>query len=337
MTEKSYGGNDGIPKAKPIVKQEKTAPKIKKQKKDKKKTTSNNEMVNVNEKKAIRAGKILKEVKEYAKGFIVKDMPLLEIAEKIENKIIDLGGEPAFPTNLSMNEIAAHYTPIPNDGTLAKGLLKIDIGVHIDGWTADSAFSLDLEGKEENKKLIEAAEAGLAAAIKIINKDTPLNKIGEAIENAINEKGFNPIINLSGHGMDKYDLHCDITIPNFNDGRTAPIGTGLRAIEPFATSGNGKVHDGAKSTIYALINPKNTRSPIARQVLEFIAENYYTLPFCARWIVDEFGSKGMLGLRELERNGNLHHFDQLVETSGGVVAQAEHTLIIKDNKVIITT
>jgi len=101
-----------------------------------------------------KAGKIAKEAKEYAKSFIKKDMPLLEIAEKIENKIMELGGKMAFPTNLSINEIAAHYTPTYNDETKAHGLLKVDLGVHIDGWTADTAFSIDLENSEENKKFI---------------------------------------------------------------------------------------------------------------------------------------------------------------------------------------
>jgi len=83
-------------------------------------------------------------------------MPLLEIAEKIENKIIELGGKMAFPTNLSINNIAAHYTPSYDDKSLAHGLLKIDLGVHIDGWIADTAFSMDLEDSEENKKLIQS-------------------------------------------------------------------------------------------------------------------------------------------------------------------------------------
>ena len=93
---------------------------------------------------AIKAGKISAEVKKYARTIIKKGVLLVEIANKIEDKIIELGGEIAFPCNLSMDHIAAHYTPTYNDTTLASGLLKIDIGVHINGWTADTAFSLDL-------------------------------------------------------------------------------------------------------------------------------------------------------------------------------------------------
>ena len=87
--------------------------------------------------KLIEAGKIAKQIVEYAKSFIKKDMPLLEIAIKIDEKIISLKAKPAFPVNLSINEIAAHSTPSYNDETLAAGLLKVDIGVHIDGYVAD--------------------------------------------------------------------------------------------------------------------------------------------------------------------------------------------------------
>ena len=88
----------------------------------------------MNKEKILEAGKISVEVKKYARTFIKKDVPLLEIAEKIEAKIIELGGKMAFPTNLSINEIAAHYTPSHDDKSLAYGLLKIDLGVHVDGW-----------------------------------------------------------------------------------------------------------------------------------------------------------------------------------------------------------
>src|SRR3989339_331359 len=224
-----------------------------------------------------KAGKIAKEAKEYAKSFIKKDMPLLEIAEKIENKIMELGGKMAFPTNLSINEIAAHYTPTYNDETKAHGLLKVDLGVHIDGWTADTAFSIDLENSEENKKLIEASKKALDNAIKKAKENIRTSEIGKAISETIESYGFSPIINLSGHEMKQYELHTIIT-------------KGLYAIEPFASTGNGKIHDGKLSEIYMVINSKNVRSPIAREMLDFILEEYQTLPFCSRWLVKKFGT-----------------------------------------------
>jgi len=287
--------------------------------------------------KILQAGKIASQVSKFAKSIIKKDMPLLEIAEKIEEKIIELGGKSAFPTNLSINDIAAHYTPSHDDKILASGLLKIDFGVHVDGWIADTAFSLDLENSEENKKLIEASEKALENAIKIVNKNVKISEIGEVIHEAIQSYGFSPIINLSGHEMRQYDLHAGITIPNIDDKKNVLLEKGLYAIEPFATTGNGKVHDGKDSGIYMLINNKNVRSQIAREILKFIEEEYQTLPFCSRWIVKKFGTKALFGLKQLEENGNLHQFPQLVESGKGKVSQAEHTVLVEDGGVIVTT
>ena len=99
----------------------------------------------MNKEKVLKAGKIASEVREYARSFIKKDMLLIEIANKMEEKMFELGGKPAFPTCLSVNEIAAHATPAYNDSRIAEGILKIDFGVHIEGWIADTAFSIDLE------------------------------------------------------------------------------------------------------------------------------------------------------------------------------------------------
>ena len=287
--------------------------------------------------KILKAGKIASEVKKYARTIVKSGIPLYEIAEKIEEKIKEKGGKPAFPVNLSIDNIAAHYTPSNDDKTPAKGLLKIDLGVHIDGWIADTAFSIDLDNNEENKKLIEASEKALQNALKIAKKDCSLNEIGKTISDAIESSGFSPIINLSGHSMEKYRLHSGITVPNIEDNKNLKLKEGLYAIEPFATTGSGRVHDGKLSGIYELKNEKNVRSPIAREILEFIIKEYGTLPFCSRNLIKKFGTKALFGLKQLESNGNLHSYAQLVEIGGSKVSQAEETILVLKDKVIVTT
>ena len=293
----------------------------------------------MNREKILKAGKIAAEVKEYARSFIKKDMLLLEIAEKIEDKIVELGGKPAFPTSLAVDDIAAHSTPVNDDESKAKGILKIDLGVHVEGWMADTAFSLDLEDSEENKKMIEASEEALNEAIRAVkeNSEIGLNEIGKTIQDTIESRGFSPIANLSGHSMEPYDVHAGVTIPNVDNKNNMSLGEGLYAIEPFATNGNGRVHDGKPSGIYILINSKNVRSPVAREILKFVEEEYNTLPFCSRWIVKKFGTKAIFGLRQLEENENVHHFAQLVESGEGVVSHSEDTLLIEGGEVIVTT
>jgi methionyl aminopeptidase len=287
--------------------------------------------------KIIKAGKIAKETVEYAKTIVKKDVLLLEIAEKIEKKIIELGGKPAFPTNLSINEIAAHYTPSYDDKTLAYGLLKVDLGVHVNGWIADTAFSIDLENSEENKKLIEASEKALENAIKVFKKGATLGNIGKEIQNTIENYKATPIVNLSGHSMMKYDLHAGITIPNIDNKSDEEIKEGLFAIEPFATFGNGKIYDGKQSEIYIIVQRRAIRNPIAREILDFIEKEYETLPFCSRWILKKFGAKTLLGLKQLEQEGIIHRYEQLVEISHKPVSQSEHTILIEKDKEMVTT
>lgn len=284
-----------------------------------------------------QAGEIAKKAKTFAREIIKQKMLLVEIADKIEEFIIKEGGKPAFPVNLSINEIAAHSTPAYNDTEKAHGLLKVDIGVHIKGMIADTAFSIDLENSEENKKLIQTAESALKKAIETISLSTQLNKIGEAIEQEVTQKGFQPIRNLSGHSIAEYELHAGLTIPNHDNSQTASIEEGIYAIEPFVTSGAGFVINGRPSGIYEIRKEAPVRDSFAREVLKYIKEEFKTLPFCARQLHKEFGSRVVIALKQIEQAGILHDHPQLIERDRKPVAQAEHTVIITKNEKIVTT
>ena len=293
--------------------------------------------MNLNKEKILKAGKIASEVREFAREFIRKDTLLIEIANKMEEKIFSLGGKPAFPTCLSVDSIAAHATPAFNSEEAAHGILKIDFGVHIDGWIADTAFSIDLENSEENKKLIKASEKALESAIATIKNGIELREIGKNIQREIESFGFSPIINLCGHSVEHWILHAGISVPNFDNKSESKINEGLFAIEPFATNGNGKIHDGKPSGIFRLEDDRNPRSQIAREVLEYIIEEYNTLPFCSRWLVKKFGTKSLIALKQLEENGNIHSYAELIESSNGKVAQTEHTILVEKNEIVVTT
>lgn len=353
MTEKQYGGQTGRAsenKLRNIIENQKTTLSKKSVNKDKlpilKKDENHNPKTKISyQDKILKAGKIASEVREYIKPIIKKNIPLLEIAEKIENKIIELGGKPAFPVNLSINEIAAHYTPSYDDKTLAHGLLKVDFGVHVDGWCSDQSFSMDLENSDENKRLIQASKDALENAIELISKKIEkkeilkTGEIGKTIQETIESQGFLSIINLSGHQIEQNDLHAGLTIPNIDNKSTEIISDGLYAIEPFVTLNfaSGKVKDGKPSGIYQLINTKFPRMPLARKILEFISNEYQGLPFCSRWIIKKFGTSALFSLKQLEQSGNMHQFSQLVESSNSKVAQAEHTIFIENGKVVVTT
>ncbi|MCX8159285.1 MAG: type II methionyl aminopeptidase [Candidatus Pacearchaeota archaeon] len=334
MTEKQYGGSTG--RSSGEIKTLKTPinkplPKIQKEKKQETKLEIINEYEDY-----IKAGKIASEIAKFAKSFIKKDSSLIEIAEKIESEIIKKGAKPAFPVNLSINEIAAHDTPLFNDTRKACGLLKVDIGVHLNGSIADIAFSLDLENNEENQKLIKASEEALMKAIEILKPEIQLRQIGSVIDKIIKSYGFTSIRNLSGHSLAKYELHSGLTIPNYDNSQEFLLPKGIYAIEPFATNGFGSVKEGKPSSIFRIEKDAPVRDSFSREVLAFIYEEYKTLPFCSRWLCKKFGSRALIALKRLEDAGILHQYPQLIEVSGKKVSQAEHTIIIDKDKTITT-
>ncbi len=287
-----------------------------------------------------QAGKISIEIKKYARQLIKPGMPLLEIAQKIHKQIEKQGALAAFPVNLSVDDIAAHYHPTLEDETKAQGLLKIDVGISINGFIADTAFSMDLTPNQEHKELIKASEQALNNVLNSLkqNQDLTLNEIGETIQNTIEKKGFSPVINLSGHGLNKYEIHTSPSIPNYANGNNKKLEDGAYACEPFATTGIGKIYEGAPSNIFQIIEPKNTRSPTARKIFDYIWKKYKLLPFSLREIQEKFGSgTARIALKELEQAGITRNFAQLIEKSHKPVSQTEHTFIKKDNEIIVTT
>lgn len=338
MTEKSYGGNNGVREHLGKIIKNKRESSGEQLIRKTKKTLIETNNISSGLSYYIKAGEIAKEVVLFAKSIITPGIPLLEIAKKIEKKIYELKAEPAFPVNLSINDIAAHYHPTLEDKTIASGLLKVDIGVHINGFIADTAFSLDLTPDKKYIDLIKASEEALEAALKILDKNPTFNDIGSVIQKTIEKKGFSTIVNLSGHSLSHYNLHAGITIPNYANNNLNKITDGAYALEPFATSGEGKVYEGVESNIYKIINLKNPRGETARKILKYINEKYKTLPFSLREIQEIFGNSSRIAVKELEQLKIIYNFPQLIEVSHKPVSQAEHTFVkTPEGKIIITT
>ncbi|WP_048142604.1 type II methionyl aminopeptidase [Methanosarcina horonobensis] len=278
------------------------------------------------------AGRILKIVRAEAADMIRFGNSLLEVAEFVEKKTIELGGRPAFPCNISRNEEAAHATPKAGDkDVFGKDMVKLDLGVHVDGYIADSAVTVDLSG---NSDILKASEDALAAAIDLMKPGVSTGEIGAAIEESIRNYGLSPITNLSGHGLSQYEAHDDPSVPNKRiEGGVILRKGDVLAIEPFATNGTGLVHDGSWAEIYSIIRKKPVRMPAVRNVLKQ-AEEYRELPFAKRWLNSD---KLDFSLLQLEKAGILHSYPVLIESAGGLVSQAEHTVIITRDGCEVTT
>ena len=294
-------------------------------------------MANQTKQNYIKAGRISAEALEYGKSLIKKGNSLLEATELIEKKIFELGAKPAFPVQFSCNEIAAHYCADEEDKIIfGEQVVSLDLGVHVDGAIGDNAYTIDLSGKYND--LVKAAQKALEETLKIINVGTELREIGKIINDTISGYGYKPVRNLSGHGLDLYNIHTKPTIPNLDDGNKTKLQKGMAfAVEPFSTTGAGVVAEKGHPTVFMLERVKPVRSPITREVLKEIG-SYEGLPFAERWLTRKFGAKANFALRELSQLGMIHQFPPLVESSKGIVAQAEHSVLIDDEgEVIILT
>jgi len=268
---------------------------------------------------------------------------LEEVAEKVESYIRELGGQPAFPLNISINEVAAHRTPIIGDDEVIpeESVVKVDIGVHFNGYIADTAVTLVFNDKYN--KLAEAAADALEKALLAVGPGVRFSEVGAVIETTIKKHGYKAIKNLSGHSLDQYTIHAGDVIPNFKD----PLSYGkfkigrAYAIEPFATNGEGVVTDLKQAQIFALrkSRPGFGLTEEEKELLDVIIDRFKGLPFCERWLTDVINDVGRLRnvIRGLVRKKYLRQYPVLVERKAGLVTQFEETVYISKDGVIVTT
>lgn len=289
----------------------------------------------------LKAGGIAARVREESRSMVDVGMPLIEICDFVERRTRELGGSPAFPCNVDVNQVAAHYTSPAGDMSVVPegSLVKVDIGVHVEGYIADTAVTVCFEPRLD--VMVDAAEAGLDAALKTVRAGVRSSNVGAAIERAIKARGFAPVRNLTGHRMARYLVHAGQSIPNVSGIGGHKLSEGdVYAIEPFSVPRDaaGLVADGPPSNIYLFKKKRRVREGSARSMLRYVQSEFRTLPFASRWVLGKFpGPEGADAFSELQRSKCVYSYPQLVERSHAPVAQAEHTVIVTGDGCIVTT
>lgn len=281
------------------------------------------------------SGKILRDVREEIKSYVREDMMVIDICEKAEDLIRRKGAKPAFPCNVSINEVAAHYTSPPSDKRRVpeNSVVKVDIGAHVDGYVTDTAITVCFN--RDYVDMVGAAERALKVAVENIGPGITVSKLGGLIENSVKTRGFKPISNLTGHQVGRYMVHTGVSIPNIPQLSLTRIRLGcVYAIEPFVTlpDAAGKVEDGDEITIFRFVKSRSLKNAYAKKLLKHIEQNFRTLPFAERWlrgVVPEEHHRE--AFRELLSSKVLMYYPVFVETSRATVAQAEHTVMIVEN------
>ncbi|MCJ1340113.1 Methionine aminopeptidase 2 [Bachmanniomyces sp. S44760] len=301
-----------------------------------------------------QGAEVHRQVRQWAQKSIKPGQTLTEIAEGIEDSVRALTGHPGleegdnikggmgFPTGLSINHCAAHYTPnAGNKMVLQKeDVMKVDFGVHINGRIVDSAWTMAFDPVYDN--LLAAVKDATNTGIREAGIDVRMSDIGAAIQEAMEsyevEIGgqtypVKPIRNLNGHNIDQYSIHGGKSVPIVKGGDQTKMEEGETfAIETFGSTGKGYVRDDMETSHYAKrADAPNVslRISSARNLLNTITKNFGTLPFCRRYL-DRLGQdKYLLGLNNLVSSGIVEAYPPLCDVKGSYTAQFEHTFLLR--------
>ena len=318
-----------------------------------------------------KAGKIAAKVRKQAAKKVTAGMKVIDLVDWIESEIKSTGAGLSFPCNVSINQIAAHYTSPPGDDTVfCEGdIVKIDLGAEVDGYISDTAVTVIIEGDngelvdeegnplkmpgrlddgnpfvsedeiEERRAIIDASSSALDNVISIIRDGVSLEDIGRVVQETMNSKGYNPIVNLSGHSLEQYNLHAGLSIPNYPEKSSVVLKEGDHvAIEPFATNGVGMVNDIPQSYIYSYLRTRPLRQPDAKKLLKRIRDDFTYFPFAQRHLLEGYDSRSLSrAMRPLITSRALYPYNALKEKSDGMVAQTEHTIIVEKDGCNVTT
>lgn len=285
-----------------------------------------------------KAGRINVEALKLGKTLIKEGVKVIDVVLKVE-ALIKEKADLAFPVNLSFNQTAAHDTMDIDDKRIIKkdDVIKLDVGTHVDGYIADSAITIDVSGN--NTQLLESAKEALNNAVKMVRPGVSIGDIGAKIQETIESYGFKPISNLSGHCLKRFNLHTGMSIPNVatNDSRVLNKGDVI-AIEPFATNGNGHIHESGDGKIFMLEKKVPMRLPLAKKLLNKIDERFNGLPFSYHHLFDLGfdNSRIPFAFSILKKHNCFIEFPPLVEDGNGLVAQFEHTVIVDDEPIVTT-
>ena len=285
----------------------------------------------------LRAGQVSKEARERAVELVYDGGSLRDLAEEVESLMARRGLRPAFPTCVSIDDVAAHYSPTHDDALRFRrgNVVKLDLGAQMDGWIADTAVTVEVDTRNWTE-LIRASELALQTAIEAVHAGVSTRAIGEGIERAIESHGYRPIRNLTGHTIERYLLHAGKSVPNIPHGHDVLEEGEVVAIEPFASSGAGQVDGRRTGNIYRVVRAKPVKEPEANDFLQLLSNEFKTLPFAERW-AHRLEPRAPALLNALVRTGSVMTYPALLDLQNGIVSQTEQTMIVGPAGAEVTT
>ncbi|KAL5336292.1 MetAP 2-2 [Aspergillus crustosus] len=311
-----------------------------------------------------KAAEIHRQVRKWTRDNVKPGQGLTDIAVDIEDGVRALldnaGLDPGdslksglgFPTGLALNNCVAHYTPNPGQKEIilqSKDVMKVDFGVHINGWIVDSAFTMSFDSVYDN--LLAAVQDATNTGLKNAGIDVRISDVSAAIQEAmesyeveIEGKTFpvKAVRNLSGHDIKQYRIHGGKSIPFIKNSDQTKMEEGeIFAIETFGSTGRGYTEDdmGVYGYGKSYDAPSHVSLPLAsaRSLWKTINQNFDTIVFCRRYL-DRLGLERYLaGMNSLVQHGVVDVYAPLVDIKGSYSAQFEHTVLLREsNKEVIS-
>jgi methionyl aminopeptidase len=287
-----------------------------------------------------RSGFISATAREHGKKLIKPGARIEAIAREVEQVIYDMGGKPAFPAQLSRNHIAAHYCSPPDDPTVLgpEDIVKLDLGTQVDGYVTDNAVTVDLR-EGEGSLIVAASRMALDNAISVMGPGASITEIGRQIESTVKALGFNPIYNLTGHGVARYIIHCAPSIPNYPDMKAGRLRANMTiACEPFVCDGKGYIDCDGESEVFMLRREIKPKDSVPQDVINAVGVTE-GLPFARRQLLPTLGSQKRVeeALKLLKKKALIDEYPPLCEKKGVRVAQTEHTIFISETGAEVLT
>jgi len=311
-----------------------------------------------------QAAQLHKQVRAYARELIKPGVSLYDVSEKIEARLREVCGNTsyatcqlghkskgegyyigqAFPLGVSVNDCAAHYAALENDDHVVgqKDVIKVDFGIHCNGYLVDSAFTLHWD--PELDPIVEASRDATNSAIKHAGADVLLSELGNIIEEVIcsyeyRGRALQPVRNLCGHMVDRYTIHASKSIPLYkNDHCKDRMEAGeCYACETFASSGRGRISD-RQPTSHYMVAPEAIQlskgmvggTDATRALFDLLKKSFHTLAWNPKWLKHLGVERYALQLDSLVKQGYVNDYPQMVDKAGCYVSQFEHTFMVSD-------
>nr|AAC34392.1 PAS1 [Takifugu rubripes] len=276
------------------------------------------------------------------------DTYIMEEIGKIFKKEKEMKKGIAFPTCVSVNNCVCHFSPVKSDPNviLKDGdLVKIDLGVHVDGFISNVAHSLIVGVTKDNPQtgrkadLMMAAHLCAEAALRLVKPGNQNTQVTEAWNKIAKSFKCAPIEGMLSHQLKQHVIDGEKTIiqnptdQQKKDHEKAEFEVHeVYAVDVLISTGEGKAKDGGQRTTVYKRDPNKVyglKMKSSRMLFSDIERRFDTMPFTLRAFEEE--SKARLGLVECAKHELLQPFTVLYEKEGEFVAQFKFTVLLMAN------